>query len=252
MDYLEAESQVYPKEGWLTVEGFNHSWTSFFVCLSCNSKTLSYFNDESKSILQGEYLIDESTTFEVKDSIGLRQNILVVNAMQHGEVHSLLMSAVDIFERDEWAAAFTQLLDGVKISIPDVFPDIFHVSVPLKIVYGGNSAKVGAGNGLRRLQPTVTVESGNKIMPSILASAPTVLFEPRKSYEYYSLILIDPDVPSRTDPRHREFAHWVIVNIPGNDISSGKTVLPYVGPTPLFNTGIHRRPQPTIRSVSSI
>lgn len=44
---------------------------------------------------------------------------------------------------------------------------------------------------------------------------------PADPNDYYSLILTDPDAPSRTDPKFREFKHWVVVNIPGNDVASG-------------------------------
>lgn len=53
-------------------------------------------------------------------------------------------------------------------------------------------------------------------------------------------IYLDPDAPSRKEPAHREFLHWSVVNIPGNDISKGDTLAEYVGSGPPKDTGLHR------------
>jgi len=45
----------------------------------------------------------------------------------------------------------------------------------------------------------------------------------------YTLSLTDPDAPSRADPKFREWWHWLVVNIPGSDISKGEAILQYVG-----------------------
>lgn len=63
---------------------------------------------------------------------------------------------------------------------------------------------------------------------------------PAEPNDYYSLILTDPDAPSRTDPKFREFKHWVVVNIPGNDVASGDALAEYVGSGPPKDTGLHR------------
>ncbi len=51
--------------------------------------------------------------------------------------------------------------------------------------------------------------------------------------ELYTLIMYDPDTP------HGDYLHWVIINI-RNNINNGKTIVPYKGPAPPINTGIHR------------
>lgn len=35
----------------------------------------------------------------------------------------------------------------------------------------------------------------------------------------------DPDAPSRAEPTFREWHHWLVVNIPGTDISKGEASL---------------------------
>ena len=56
----------------------------------------------------------------------------------------------------------------------------------------------------------------------------------------YTLIMTDPDAPSRANPLYREFLHWVVTNIPGEDIVKGDTLLSYVSSAPPCNSGPHR------------
>lgn len=52
--------------------------------------------------------------------------------------------------------------------------------------------------------------------------------------------MIDPDAPSRADPKFREIRHWLVVNIPGNDIKKGETKFEYIGSGPPQGSGLHR------------
>lgn len=53
-------------------------------------------------------------------------------------------------------------------------------------------------------------------------------------------IITDPDAPSRHDPKFREWHHWLVVNIPGCDITKGEVKLEYVGSGPPKGTKLHR------------
>jgi phosphatidylethanolamine-binding protein (PEBP) family uncharacterized protein len=37
-----------------------------------------------------------------------------------------------------------------------------------------------------------------------------------------TLFVTDPDAPSRAEPSKREVLHWLVVNIPGNEIKKGE------------------------------
>lgn len=52
--------------------------------------------------------------------------------------------------------------------------------------------------------------------------------------------MTDPDAPSRKTPEFGEVRHWLIVNIPGNDLSKGQVVFDYIGSGPPKDTGLHR------------
>lgn len=84
-----------------------------------------------------------------------------------------------------------------------------------------------------------TVALGNEIGPKDVRDIPDVEFNADEN-GYYTLLLTDPDAPSRQNPIRREWLHWLVVNIPGNDISKGETINEYVGSGPPKGTGLHR------------
>ncbi|BFF92992.1 protein D1 [Drosophila madeirensis] len=57
---------------------------------------------------------------------------------------------------------------------------------------------------------------------------------------YYTLLMIDPDAPSAQQPSAREFLHWMVLNIPGNQLIMGDVRVGYVGAIPASGSGMHR------------
>uniref|UniRef100_A0A3B1J690 Phosphatidylethanolamine binding protein 1 n=1 Tax=Astyanax mexicanus TaxID=7994 RepID=A0A3B1J690_ASTMX len=58
------------------------------------------------------------------------------------------------------------------------------------------------------------------------------------SSKLYTLAMTDPDAPSRKDPKF-EWHHFLVVNMKGNDVSSGCVMSDYVGAGPPKGT-LHR------------
>lgn len=56
----------------------------------------------------------------------------------------------------------------------------------------------------------------------------------------YTLIMTDPDAPSRADPKYREVRHWLVINIPADDVNAGEAIFEYIGSGPPEGTGLHR------------
>ncbi|XP_059454583.1 protein MOTHER of FT and TFL1 [Corylus avellana] len=82
------------------------------------------------------------------------------------------------------------------------------------------------------------VTNGCDIKPSMAVNPPKMTLSGH-SDELYSLVMIDPDAPSPSEPTMREWVHWIVVDIPGGtNPTRGKEILPYVGPRPPI--GIHR------------
>ncbi|ALC46812.1 CG17919 [Drosophila busckii] len=109
----------------------------------------------------------------------------------------------------------------------------FHGVVPDVIPEAPNQLlKVTYNNGL-------VAKDGVELTPTQVKDQPVVEWTAQPG-EYYALIMTDPDAPSRAEPKFREFKHWVVVNIPGNDLSKGDVLAGYVGSGPPKDTGLHR------------
>ncbi|AOW01167.1 phosphatidylethanolamine-binding protein [Yarrowia lipolytica] len=120
--------------------------------------------------------------------------------------------------------------------VPDVI-DEFDPNTLLEITYGGENV-VAVGNTL------AVADTQHK--PSIHASFP------KDTEGTYTLVLTDPDAPSRTDNKWSEYCHYIVTGLkPGVvaeaegaavelDLSKGKELIPYMGPGPPPKTGKHR------------
>lgn len=82
-------------------------------------------------------------------------------------------------------------------------------------------------------------DKGNELTPTQVKQQPKVEWDANDE-TYYTLIMTDPDAPSRVDPKFREFRHWLVVNIPGDDVAQGEVLAAYVGSGPPKGTGLHR------------
>lgn len=85
----------------------------------------------------------------------------------------------------------------------------------------------------------MTANLGNTLTPTEVKDVPTVTWN-ADATTYYTLIMTDPDAPSRRDPKFREWHHWIVVNIPGNKVGDGEVLSEYVGAGPPQGTGLHR------------
>ncbi len=62
-------------------------------------------------------------------------------------------------------------------------------------------------------------------------TAPNIRYT-KPDQEFSTLLIWDPDAPAKS------YVHWLIVNIPGSQISAGQEIIDYKPPTP--PSGIHR------------
>ncbi|CAG8501380.1 5472_t:CDS:2 [Racocetra fulgida] len=85
------------------------------------------------------------------------------------------------------------------------------------------------------------VELGNKFT----IDAPDVNFvfngSDSDNKSRFTLMMVDPDAPSRENPTLREWRHWIVGNIPSDGNLSEATHLDdYYAPSPPSGTGEHR------------
>ncbi|KAL5285482.1 PEBP1.2 family protein [Megaselia abdita] len=83
-------------------------------------------------------------------------------------------------------------------------------------------------------------DKGVELSPTQVKNQPVVEWEEADPSEYYTLLMTDPDAPSRAEPKFREWHHWLVGNIPGNNVSKGDVLSAYVGAGPPKGTGLHR------------
>lgn len=86
----------------------------------------------------------------------------------------------------------------------------------------------------------VNVDGGNELTPTQVKNQPIKVTWDVEEGAHYTLCMTDPDAPSRKEPTFREWHHWLVVNIPGTDISKGEVLSEYVGSGPPPDTGLHR------------
>ncbi|XP_073415708.1 phosphatidylethanolamine-binding protein 1-like [Dendrobates tinctorius] len=89
--------------------------------------------------------------------------------------------------------------------------------------------------------PVVIEELGQVLTPTQVQNRPTsISWEGMDSTKLYTLVLTDPDAPSRKTPKFREWHHFLLINMKGNDINSGCVLSDYIGAGPPKGTGLHR------------
>ncbi|KRG00078.1 uncharacterized protein Dwil_GK13056, isoform B [Drosophila willistoni] len=126
----------------------------------------------------------------------------------------------------------TTILGASSHSVEDIFKS--HEVVPDVVSEAPNQfLQVTYSNGL-------IAKDGVELTPTQVKDQPLVEWNPADVSDYYTLIMTDPDAPSRSKPTFREFKHWVVVNIPGNDVAKGEVLAGYVGSGPPKDTGLHR------------
>jgi phosphatidylethanolamine-binding protein (PEBP) family uncharacterized protein len=82
-------------------------------------------------------------------------------------------------------------------------------------------------------------EQGNKLTPTQVKDQPKFEFQ-AKPDKLYTLAMVDPDAPSREEHTLREILHFMVANIPGDDVSKGDTFAEYIGSGAPQGTGFHR------------
>jgi len=92
----------------------------------------------------------------------------------------------------------------------------------------------------------LNINTGKEYTPTQVRYPPNSITWPgMKPDRYYTIIMIDPDMPSRSTPieQKTQVLHWLMVNIPGAlhvGGVGGRQLAPYIGSGPPPGTGIHR------------
>ncbi|KAK4337162.1 hypothetical protein RND71_043478 [Anisodus tanguticus] len=85
----------------------------------------------------------------------------------------------------------------------------------------------------------VEANLGEELTPTQVKNEPKIDWA-ADSNTLYTVVMTDPDAPSRIKPIKGEWRHWLIINVKGKDLSTGKTISEYVGAGPPPATDLHR------------
>ncbi|XP_010911427.1 protein VERNALIZATION 3-like [Elaeis guineensis] len=100
--------------------------------------------------------------------------------------------------------------------------DPFIRGIPLRATYGSRE-----------------VTNGRDFRPSQVVSQPRVEVGGNDLRTFYTLVMVDPDAPTPSDPRLREYLHWLVTDIPATTGATfGREAMCYESPRPTM--GIHR------------
>ncbi|KAM0056661.1 putative phosphatidylethanolamine-binding protein [Helianthus debilis subsp. tardiflorus] len=83
------------------------------------------------------------------------------------------------------------------------------------------------------------VSNGCTLKPSQVVNQPRVDIGGDDLRAFHTLVMVDPDAPSPSDPNLREYLHWLVTDIPATTGARfGQEVVCYESPRP--SLGIHR------------
>ncbi|KAF7819311.1 protein HEADING DATE 3A-like [Senna tora] len=94
------------------------------------------------------------------------------------------------------------------------------------------------------------INNGYELRPSHVVNRPRVSIGGSDLRIFYTLIMVDADAPSPSNPYLREYLHWMVTDIPATtDASFGKEAVFYESPQPW--AGIHRMAVVLFRQLGS-
>nr|QLM02167.1 flowering locus T 2A_2 [Masdevallia wendlandiana] len=83
------------------------------------------------------------------------------------------------------------------------------------------------------------ITNGLELKPSVVVEQPRVEVGGNDMRTFYTLVMVDPDAPSPSDPQLREYLHWLVTDIPATTGATfGSEIVCYESPRP--SLGIHR------------
>lgn len=89
--------------------------------------------------------------------------------------------------------------------------------------------------------PDNEVLFGNTLKLDNVQTPPYLNLETFTDSKYHTLVMVDPDAPSRQNPIYGEWLHWLMTDIPkGQGIWDGKQVMDFSPSGPPQGTGKHR------------
>ena len=206
------------------------NWQMRYFVLDIEEKTLKYFTAADKTDEKGSFSLLSGTLSKEQQTATTYSICLRGTTFGKGDAE-LIMTCDFEDQRDYWFKAIEEAIYGTPINEQDICESFnSHVRVKLgypKRLFSGLPLQVGYGEDV-----TAAAAADE---PSVTYSIPY-----NKKDDFFTILLTDPDWPSQSAPSQKELILWLVVNVPGNIVSKGETILPYLPPCPTCNSGAHR------------
>ena len=85
-----------------------------------------------------------------------------------------------------------------------------------------------------------SIDLGNTFTALQVRNRPTVSWKNAKPNELYTLIMTDPGAIEGRNQNDKEWHHWIVGNIPGNDVDKGDILTSFFPSGPPKGSGVHR------------
>ncbi|XP_021968398.2 protein D3 [Folsomia candida] len=131
--------------------------------------------------------------------------------------------------------------DMMALLLPTVFLLVAHTASSQ--VFNGSKAinwSAGDATSLEVKYGHVAIDNGTRMTTNQVSEPPTTVKWNADPNKFYVLAMIDPDAPAYFVPLFGETVHWMVVNIQGDDISTGEQLASYLPPSPPIGGGAHR------------
>jgi len=222
------------EEGWVfKLSEYRLKWNKRYLSFDFDKKSLNFYTDDTRRNLRSSYELTKRSTADVltveeKSSTKMMISLSTLRDKKETMLHFQTETREEL---DKWYEIFQESLFGILIKQPKLCSKPFHNAYPLKITFTVN-------------QLPVEVDNGRKLDPHFTDKPPIVVYETAtRKQGYFTLIFINPDAPPLTTDEkapamyQRDFVHWVVVNIPENDVYAGHTVCQYIPACPIHATG---------------
>lgn len=145
---------------------------------------------------------------------------------RHRELNLDIDSTIEDWQRSKSGIKSVQQVAHHYNIFTDLFGDKdFHSVIPMEIMYPASDEYVNP------------VYIGNELAPFEVKLQPHIQYDAGVD-KLYTLLLTNPD--GHLEDNDMEYVHWLVGNIPGNDILQGEVLVDYMQPIPARGTGFHR------------
>uniref|UniRef100_A0A3Q7JIK1 Flowering locus T n=1 Tax=Solanum lycopersicum TaxID=4081 RepID=A0A3Q7JIK1_SOLLC len=105
------------------------------------------------------------------------------------------------------------------------FAELYNLGLPVAAVYFNCQRENGTGDvldpftksiNLRVVYNNKEIRNGCDLRPSMVVNQPRVEVGGDDFQTFYTLVMVDPDAPTPSNPCHKDYLHWLVTNIPAS------------------------------------